>query len=128
MLKGVRGQVSSIAAAVLLALMTGTLSEVLASHTPDEHDIGWTPPPAAVPHDESDHRLTSGQPGDPTHPLHCFLCHSARSFRPLRSAIAHQAPDLEPRASLHFGALPAPTTLVMAQLTLRSPPAALFVL
>lgn len=127
MLKGVRGQVSSIAATVLLALLTATVSQTLASHTPDEHDIGWTRP-VAVPHDESDHRITAGQPGDSTHPLHCLACHWVRSFRPLRSALAHQAPDLEPRASLHFGALPAPTTLVTAQLTLRSPPSALFVL
>ena len=127
MLEGLRGQASSIAAIVLLALLTATISQALASHTPDEHDIGWTPS-VAVPHDESDHRLTAAQPGESTHPLHCLVCHWVRSFRPLRSALAHQAPDLEPRASLHFGALPAPTTLVTAQLTLRSPPSALFVL
>lgn len=127
MLKGLRDQASSIAATVLLTLLTATISQALASHTPDEHDIGWTSP-AAAPHDESDHRIAAGQAGDSTHPLHCLVCHWVRSSRPLRSALAHQAPDLEPRASLHFGALPAPTTLVTAQLTLRSPPAALFVL
>ena len=127
MLKGVRGRASSIAATVLVALLTATVSQALASHTPDEHDIGWAPS-FAVPHDESDHRMTAAQPGDSTQPLHCLVCHWVRSSRPLRSALAHQAPDLEPRASLHFGALPAPAMLVTAQLTLRSPPPALFVL
>ena len=127
MLRSLRSRASSVVTTVLLALLTATVSQVLASHTPDEHDIGWTSP-LAVPHDESEHRITASQPSDTTHPLHCLVCHWARAFRPLRSALAHQAPDLEPRASLHFGALPAPTTLVMAQLTLRSPPSELFVL
>jgi hypothetical protein len=127
MLRVFRGQALAISSAVLLSLAAATISQTLLAHTPDEHDIGWAPL-RAVPHDESAHQLGAAQTSDSPHPLHCLVCHWVRAFRPLRSALAHQAPDLERRASLHFGALPAPTTLVTAQLTLRSPPSTLFVL
>jgi hypothetical protein len=127
MLSGLRDRASSVARTVLLALLAATASQVLAIHTPDEHDIAWVPS-VAVPHDESAHQITAPTADDAAHPLHCLVCHWARAFKPVQSALAHQGPVLEPRAALHFAALPAPTTLVAAQLTLRSPPPTRFVL
>ena len=113
-----------IAGTLLLSILTATISQAFASHTPDEHDIQ----PVAIPHDESAHQLSAASPVTAAHPIHCLLCHWVRAFKPSRSLAAHDGPHLGPSAAVPFVALPARTTLVAAQLTLRSPPSTLFVL
>lgn len=127
MLRVLRLRRWSIAPAVLLSLLAATASPALSLHASDDHDAACIPITAA-PHDESAHRLASHQRGDAPHPLHCLVCHWARAFRPLSATPAHQSPNLEPRARIHFDALPAPITLASAQLTLRSPPSTPFAL
>lgn len=123
MLIWLRAGRSWVAAALLLCLATATVSQALPAHADDDHHVECTNP-SVGPHDESAHRLNGARTPHEPHPLHCLVCHWARTFRPLGPSVSHEAPRLEIRAALHFTELPAPAVILPAQLTLRSPPRA----
>jgi hypothetical protein len=127
MLRTIRLRAQSVAASLLVALLSATTSQALSAHGLGEHDTDHAPT-SAIAHQESDHRLAAGGSSTSSEPFHCLVCHWARAFRPIRSILAYQVPSLDRRAAIHLDVLPAPVTLVPAQLTLRSPPTALFVL
>ncbi|HEY6510282.1 MAG TPA: hypothetical protein VIY56_19800 [Vicinamibacterales bacterium] len=113
-----------MATALLLSLLTATVSQAAPSHADAGHDdhlasAGLT----SIPHNESDHELRANVPSDAAHPLHCLVCHWARAFRPLASPSAEIAPTLEARYHVQRAVAPAPRSVAPPQLSLRSPPA-----
>jgi hypothetical protein len=125
MLGWVRNRSAKVAAALLVSLMTASVSQAMPSHAEsghDDHDIVSAGLPA-VPHNESDHELRANVPSDAAHPLHCLVCHWARAFRPLASPSAEVAPTLEARYHVQRAVAPAPRSVAPPQLSLRSPPA-----
>ena len=108
----------SIASAALLSLVTLTISSA-APHPDDCHDAECGP---AAPHDPSGHSIgrtqeSSGQP------IHCVLCHFARSVRPTPETAPFFAPvDAEDvRVSIDVFSVPSQTSVT--QPSLRGPPA-----
>jgi hypothetical protein len=127
MLGWVRNQSARVAAALLLSLLTASLSQAMPSHADaghDDHgDRALASGRVAVPHNESDHELRANVPSDAAHPLHCLVCHWARAFRPLASPSAEVAPTLEARFHVQRAVGAAPRSVAPPQLSLRSPPA-----
>lgn len=126
MLGWVRNQSPKVAAILLLSLVTASASEAMPSHAEashDDHGLSAGSTFLAEPHNEADHELRANVPSDVAHPLHCLVCHWARTFRPLASPSAEIAPDLESRYHVQLSVVPAPRGAAAVQLTLRSPPA-----
>jgi len=124
MLEWIRTRSARVAAALLLSLLTASLSQAMPAHADTGHDdhalaIGRS----TVPHSESDHELRANVPSDAAHPLHCLVCHWARAFRPLASPSAEIAPTVEARYHVRRAVVPAPRSVAPPQLSLRSPPA-----
>ena len=127
MLGWIRNQSARVAAALLLSLLTASLSQAMPSHADAGHDdhaiASASAALSAVPHRESDHDLRANVPSDAAHPLHCLVCHWARAFRPLASPSAEVAPTLEARFHVQRAVVPTPRSVAPPQLSLRSPPA-----
>jgi hypothetical protein len=114
-----RVHASRVAAAALLSLAFVGLSAA-GPHEDDCHD-GCQP--MAVEHDASAHRITAPAAPD-DHPLHCLVCHWARSFRsPRTESRVLATPVDEPGISLHAECCTAAISGPVAQPPLRSPPA-----
>lgn len=120
MLTGMRARSPSIAVAVLLAFAVASTAQAVAAHGTEDHDAGCAPV-AAIAHDESAHTLDS--PGaDGRHPLHCLVCHWARTFR-LSTVIGNgTTPVLCEHGLVRTNRIPAARAVDSAQLTLRAPP------
>jgi hypothetical protein len=125
MLRALGAKAREIAALLLVSLAVSGGVRLLPGHAADGHDIACTPG-VALPHDESDHRLASDQGAASEHPLHCLVCHLARSLRPASAPLKQPAPDLPPRAFVHTDFVPAPMAAVSAQPSPRSPPSTTF--
>ena len=111
---------SRVAAVALLSLALVGLS-VAAPHEDDCHDACQ---PMAVEHDATAHRVTPPAAAD-DHPLHCLVCHWARSFRsPRTESRVLATPAYETGISLHADCSTAAVSASIAQPPLRSPPAA----
>src|SRR5215207_10146784 len=96
MLRAFRTRGWSIVTAWLLFASLGTTSFGALIHAQSNHDAF----PASLEHDASAHRFQGDAPEAPPHPLHCLVCHWARTFRP-RPEIAFQpAPAAERRLRL----------------------------
>ena len=120
MLIGIRARSSSIAFALLLAFAVTSTAQASAAHGSEDHDTGCAPA-VAVAHDESAHTLDS--PGaDGGHPLHCLVCHWARTFRLSTVTGNGTAPVLCQQELVRTNRIPAPRAVDAAQLTLRAPP------
>jgi len=91
-------------------------------HADDCHDSCATP---FVEHDASAHRITAPEAAD-SHPLHCLVCHWARSFRPRTEARVLTTPASAPGITLHIEYFTAAVSAPVAQPPLRSPPAPTF--
>jgi len=114
-----RVHASRVAAVALLSLAFAGLSAA-APHEDDCHDACQL---MAVEHDASAHRITAPAAAD-DHPLHCLVCHWARSFRsPRAEARVVAAPAADPGISLLADSLAAAIHAPVAQPPLRSPPA-----
>lgn len=117
MLRRFRERSTHVAAALaVLCAMVG------APHSADPHhdaDHGV----ALVAHDESAHRVRSAASGTDTHPLHCLVCHLARSFRPRTETRIMSAPAARAGARIHLEIFTASPAALVAQPPLRSPPA-----
>jgi hypothetical protein len=125
MLRVLGAKARAIAGLLLVSLAAGGSSQLLPGHAAEGHDLACVPG-VALPHDESAHRLAADTRGESDHPLHCLVCHWARSFRPAGATVKQPAPALASRPFVHIDIVPAPTAAVSAQLQPRSPPASIF--
>jgi hypothetical protein len=117
MLKFVRTRSSSVAAALLVSLLSLQLP-----HTADaDHDSHGSL--ALFAHDPSTHALRDTVPDDGTPPLHCVVCHIARSFRPQTDRPSLPVPVVSSGTLVHIDVFTAARPAVVAQPPLRSPPA-----
>jgi hypothetical protein len=117
MLKIVRQRTSSVAAALLVSLLSLQLP-----HTADaDHDSHGSL--ALVAHDPSTHAIQDTARGHDAPPLHCVVCHIARSFRPQIAASSLPVPVVSSSTLVHIEVVTAARPSVAAQPPLRSPPA-----
>ena len=117
MLKFVRTRTSSVAAALLVSLLSLQLP-----HTADaDHDSHGAL--VLFAHDPSSHALRKTVPDDSTPPLHCVVCHIARSFRPQSNTPSLPVPAVSTSTLVHLAVFTAARPAVVAQPPLRSPPA-----
>jgi hypothetical protein len=78
-----------------------------------------------VEHDASAHRFQADTSGAHSHPLHCLVCHSARSFRPRHEAAFQPgAPAVANSLRVHSEFFAVLAAALAAQPPLRSPPMA----
>jgi hypothetical protein len=116
MLHWFRVRASGVALLATIAV-AGALGSSAAPHQDDCHDG----PCGAVQHDSSAHSITAPA-GAGAEPLHCLVCHWARSFRPRTEARVLTTPASEPGITLHVECFTAAVGAPAAQLLLRSPP------
>ena len=120
MLRWFRIRRASLGAMLLVSLATFGGSIVI-PHGDECHDHCVQ----AVEHDASAHRFQAATSVDDSHPLHCLVCHSARSFRPRHEAAFKPG---TPSDEDSWRVLPEFFVLVAAALAaqppLRSPPMA----
>lgn len=106
-------------AAILLVSVGALDGALLSPHADDCHDACV---PSVVEHDASAHRWQGSTPDEDAHPLHCLVCHWARSFRPnteTRIVSALAAPAGVP---IHVAPFTVAHSSPAAQPPLRSPP------
>jgi len=116
MLHWFRARASSIAVIASVAL-TAAIGSSIAPHEDDCHDASCIP----VQHDASAHRI-GAQTGAGAEPIHCLVCHWARSFRLRTEARVLNTPASEPGITLHVEYFTAAASAPVAQPPLRSPP------
>ncbi len=116
MLKVVRARTSSVAAALLLSLLSLQLP-----HTADaDHDSHGS---LVFAHDASTHALRETVPDDGAPPLHCVTCHLARVSRPKCDGLTLPVPAVSSGIRITIEVFTAARPAVVAQPPLRSPPA-----
>ena len=116
MLKLVRARTSSVAAALLVSLLSLQLP-----HPADaDHDSHGSL--ALFAHDPSSHAVRDALPEDDAPPLHCVVCHLARSFRPQANAPSLPVPVVSTGTQTHLEVFTAAHPALLAQPPLRSPP------
>jgi hypothetical protein len=120
----VRHGARQIAATLLCSLLATIVSQALPAHGLASHDSACLTA-LELAHDESSHRLSAPLTTSERHPLHCLVCHLARTFRPSPQIDRQSAPDLEPRAAVHVVSAPAPRAVDAAPLSLRAPPSSI---
>lgn len=119
MLARIRRHASTVAATLLVSVVT--LGGSLAAPHPDVcHDAGCAP--IVVEHDASAHQMRGSAEKAESHPLHCLVCHWARSFRPRTEARILAAPATQAGDRIHVDIITPPTAITVAQPPLRSPP------
>jgi hypothetical protein len=118
MLSWFRKQSRSIASAALLALLTLTISSA-APHPDDCHDADCG---LGLPHDPNGHSIGKTQESS-GQPIHCVLCHWTRSVRPAPGTAPYFAPALSDDVKVLLDVFIASSQTVLAQPTLRGPPA-----
>ena len=117
MLHWFRARAASIAAIAGVAL-TAAIGSSIAPHQDDCHDAAC----AAVEHDASAHRIGAAADAG-AEPMHCLVCHWARSFRHRTDARVLTTPASEPGITFHAEYFTAAVSALVAQPPLRSPPA-----
>ena len=116
MLKFVRARTSSVAAALLVLLLSLQLP-----HPADaDHDSHGSL--TLFAHDPSSHAVRDALPDDDAPPLHCVVCHLARSFRPQADATFLALPVVSTGTQTHLEVFTAAHPAPLAQPPLRSPP------
>lgn len=120
MLRWCRVHASRIAVAAILSLTAAGVSAV-APHEDDCHDAGCRA--MAVEHDAAAHRMGAPPAAADALPLHCLVCHWARSFRPRTEARILSTPVAEAGTTLHVEFFTAAAAAPAAQPPLRAPPA-----
>ena len=119
MLKGFRTGASCIAVAVLASLASLSIS-VAGLHDAQCHDAECF---SAIVHDASAHQRAADPARDEAPPLHCLVCHWARSFRPRSEAVFVAAPVAVAGLWINVEIDTAAPVAPAAQPPLRSPPA-----
>lgn len=117
MLRWFRVRASQIAATLLVSV-TALGGSLLAPHPIDCHDACAV----AVTHDASAHRVHANVPETEDHPLHCLVCHWARSFRPQTETRFVPAPAAQAGTRVHVVVFTVAPADQVAQPPLRSPP------
>jgi hypothetical protein len=113
-----RARARAVAAATLVSLVgLGGLSS--AAHDGDCHDDDCAV--ALLDHDPSSHRIGNGS-SEPSHPVHCILCHWTRTLRPSTASGHHLARPVTGNVLAQPEVLSAPSPVRAAQPPLRSPP------
>ena len=116
MLKLVRARTSSVATALLVSLLSLQLP-----HPADaDHDSHGSL--ALFAHDPSSHAVRDALPDNDAPPLHCVVCHLARSFRPQANAPSLPVPVVSTGTQTHLEVFTAAHPALLAQPPLRSPP------
>lgn len=120
MLRRARRHASTVAATLLVSVITlgGSLA---APHHDVCHDTACVP--VAVEHDAAAHQMRANAGTPAAHPLHCLVCHWARSFRPRTEARIVSAPEVEARTRVGTEPVAVFASASVAQPPLRSPPA-----
>jgi hypothetical protein len=116
MLHWFRVRASGIAVLATIAL-AGALGSSVAPHPDDCHEGACS----AVQHDASAHSIGAST-GAGAEPLHCVVCHWARSFRPRTEARNLTTPASGPGISLHVEYFTAAVSAPAARPLLRAPP------
>jgi hypothetical protein len=109
-------------AATLLVSVIALGGSMAAPHLDDCHDVAC----AAIPvsHDADAHAFRASPDADAAHPLHCLVCHWARSFRPNTEVRFVSAPAVQAGIRVHVEPVPVALVATVAQPPLRSPPLA----
>lgn len=108
---------SVLTACVLFASLATTSVGAL-HHAATGHDAF----PAVVEHDASAHRIQGDATAATAHPIHCLVCHWARSSRPRPEAAFQPAPAVQYSLRLHPEFFVVTPAALAAQPPLRSPP------
>ena len=119
MLSWFRAHASRIATTAIVSLATLGASAV-SPHVDDCHDSACLT--MAVEHDADAHRFTAPPTGTDSHPLHCLVCHWARSFRPRTETRVLLTSVAETGTVLHIELFTAAVAAPAAQPPLRAPP------
>lgn len=119
MLSWFRSRASGVAVTLLLSLATLGVS-LYAPHPADCHDVDCGT--ILVAHDASAHRVGANTSTVDTHPLHCPVCHWARSFRPHITTTFVATPAAYTGIRLQFDLITVARNPQVAQPPLRSPP------
>jgi hypothetical protein len=108
-------------AGTLLVSVVALGGSMAAPHADDCHDTACVP--VAVTHDADAHAFRAASDAAPAHPLHCLVCHWARSFRPDTGVRFVSAPSVQAGSCIHVESVPVAHVTTVAQPPLRSPPA-----
>ena len=120
MLDWFRACARRVAAAMLVSIIA--LGGSMASpHAEDCHDAACGPVVAL--HDASAHAFRAAGQDASAHPLHCLVCHWARSFRPHTEIRFVSAPAIQASVRIHAESFTVAPVTTVAQPPLRSPPA-----
>jgi hypothetical protein len=119
MLSWFRSTAPGVAATLLLSLAALGRS-FYGPHPADCHDADCGA--IFIAHDASAHRVTAAPAAADTHPLHCLVCHWARSFRPRVEVRFLTAPAAQAGFVVHIEYFTASARARAAQPPLRSPP------
>jgi hypothetical protein len=122
MLTWFRARASGVAIVLFVSLGSLGLS-VARPHEDDCHDGAGACFASAVVHDASAHRMRAETKETESQPLHCLVCHWARSFRPRGEVTFVAAPAVQAGIWIHVEIFTAPPAAPVAQPPLRSPPA-----
>ena len=119
MLRWFRVHASRIAITAIVSL-AGVGTSAISPHEDDCHDAACRA--MAVEHDAAAHSIGAPPMGTDAHPLHCLVCHWARSFRPRTEAKVPSTPAAEAGTAVHVELFTAARSTQVAQPPLRSPP------
>ena len=119
MLTWFRARASCVAIVALASLASLGVS-LVQPHPLDCHDDCAT---ASVVHDAAAHRIGADASDADSHPLHCLVCHFARSFRPHSEVKFVTAPATPAGTLVHVETFTASPAARAAQPPLRAPPA-----
>ena len=106
---------------VVLASLASLGISLAGPHDDECHDAECF---AAIVHDAADHQITADPSRDEAPPLHCLVCHWARSFRPHTDTAFVAAPVAAAGPWINVEIYTAAPVAPAAQPPLRSPPAA----
>jgi hypothetical protein len=107
-------------AAMLLLSLGAMGASLVTGHAYGDHDEDGAI--VLVAHDASAHRVGAGGPAFDGPPLHCLVCHWARSFRPQTETAFLPAPADQAGARTYIVAFTVAPAAQVAQPPLRSPP------
>ena len=119
MLRWFRVHASRVAFMALVSFAVLGASTVT-PHEDDGHDVGCGA--MAVEHDASAHRIGGPSTEGGLHPLHCLVCHWARSFRPRTETKFLSTPPADAGTTIHVELFTAAASSPAAQPPARSPP------
>ena len=119
MLRWFRVHASRVAVAAIISLAAVGISAV-SPHVDDCHDAGCRA--MAVNHDASAHAIGASSTSTDAYPLHCLVCHWARSFQPRPEARIVSAKAADAGTAVHVDLFTAASAALAAQPPARSPP------